>query len=386
MKEVTTDEGDEQNVTEQQMDTDDTRAPGGGWRAGHRKPWFRRRLGLLGIGLAAAVLAGSGYWLVSQNGAAEAAAEADESLPTATVARETLADSRSFSGTLGHGQAKTVTVGVNGIITGIADPGDEIGRGDELFRLNERPVTALYGAIPMYRDLRPGDSGVDAEQLIDNLTELGYADCEADDWLSSCVTWAIRQWQADLGVSETGTVSQTDVVFVPEGIRVETVHAGVGSIITPGSLVLDLTGVDQVVSLELEVRDRDLLAAGTEVVVELPGGEELAGTVTHAQAVQVDQEDDTLIEVEVTLAEEADQSLLGARVDVVAERGERENVLTVPVNALLALADGGHGVEVVAEDGTTTLVPVETGLFAHGRVEIEGEGISEGTVVGVAGR
>jgi multidrug efflux pump subunit AcrA (membrane-fusion protein) len=42
----------------------------------------------------------------------------------------------------------------------------------------------------------------------------------------------------------------------------------------------------------------------------------------------------------------------------------------VPVNALLALLEGGYAVEVAAEDGTTSLVGVEVGLFADGWVEI----------------
>jgi hypothetical protein len=59
-----------------------------------------------------------------------------------------------------------------------------------------------------------------------------------------------------------------------------------------------------------------------------------------------------------------------------------DNVLTVPVAALVALAEGGYGVQVV--DGSTTrYVAVRTGMFANGRVEIAGEGITAGTLVGV---
>jgi hypothetical protein len=60
--------------------------------------------------------------------------------------------------------------------------------------------------------------------------------------------------------------------------------------------------------------------------------------------------------------------------------------LLVPVNALLAPAEGGYGLEVVRGDGTTTIVRVDTGLFAAGKVEVRGAGIAKGTVVGVAGR
>ena len=50
----------------------------------------------------------------------------------------------------------------------------------------------------------------------------------------------------------------------------------------------------------------------------------------------------------------------------------------MPVGALLALGPNEYGVEIVESDGTTRKVPVTTGLFAAGRVEISGEGISEG--------
>jgi membrane fusion protein, multidrug efflux system len=62
---------------------------------------------------------------------------------------------------------------------------------------------------------------------------------------------------------------------------------------------------------------------------------------------------------------------------------ERKDVLTVPVGALLALAEGGYGLEVV-EGSTTRIVAVETGLFADGKVEVSGSGIADGTTVGVA--
>jgi hypothetical protein len=54
----------------------------------------------------------------------------------------------------------------------------------------------------------------------------------------------------------------------------------------------------------------------------------------------------------------------------------------VPVGALLALAEGGYGVQVV--DGSTTrYLPVSTGMFGNGLVEISGDGVREGMTVGV---
>jgi hypothetical protein len=62
----------------------------------------------------------------------------------------------------------------------------------------------------------------------------------------------------------------------------------------------------------------------------------------------------------------------------------RTDVLSVPITALLARPEGGFAVERVT-GGASALVPVKTGLFAAGRVEISGEGIVEGTEVGVPG-
>ena len=61
---------------------------------------------------------------------------------------------------------------------------------------------------------------------------------------------------------------------------------------------------------------------------------------------------------------------------------ERKDVLTVPVGALVALAEGGYGVQVV-QGSTSRYVAVKTGMFAGGQVEVSGDGIAEGVTVGV---
>jgi membrane fusion protein, multidrug efflux system len=85
-------------------------------------------------------------------------------------------------------------------------------------------------------------------------------------------------------------------------------------------------------------------------------------------------------EVTVTIADQAALGALeAAPVDVGFISATRADVLTVPVAALLALAEGGYGVEIV--EGNT--VTVKTGMFADGRVEVSGDAISEGMLVGV---
>ena len=70
-----------------------------------------------------------------------------------------------------------------------------------------------------------------------------------------------------------------------------------------------------------------------------------------------------------------------APVDVVVETSRAEDVLAVPVQALLALAEGGYALEVVEGGGGTHLVGIETGAFADGFVEVSGGGVADGVEV-----
>jgi multidrug efflux pump subunit AcrA (membrane-fusion protein) len=58
-----------------------------------------------------------------------------------------------------------------------------------------------------------------------------------------------------------------------------------------------------------------------------------------------------------------------------------KSVLAVPVDALLALAEGGYAVEVVNADGSTRLVRVEPGMYADTFVQITARGLKEGMKV-----
>ncbi len=313
---------------------------------------------------------------------------------TATVERGTISATDSWDGTLERGTPFTVKSNAGGTVTRLADQGTTVGRGDVMFRVDEQPVTLLSGVVPMYRDLGPGASGADVAQIETNLAELGYAGFTVDDDYTSSTADAVRTWQESIGAPPTGTVRRGDVIFAPAGGQVDTLRSEVGDVVAPGAPVLDITGTDQVVNLEVDVDDLDRFAVDTQVTVLLPGGDKRTGTVSRTTVVEVAPDPmaegaaatESVVQVEVALGENAPEPLVGASVEVVVAVDERTDVLLVPVNALLALAEGGYALEVVADDGTTSLVPVETGLFAEGKVEVSSADIAEGTVVGVAGR
>jgi hypothetical protein len=326
------------------------------------------------------------------------------------VTRAALVETKTVSGTLGYGDPVPIRASGTGTLTWIAPVGSTVRRGEPLFNVDERPVVVLYGSLPLYRKLRVGMEGADVQQLEGNLAALGYTGFTVDDTYTSATAEAVRTWQADLDLPETGTVEPGQVVFTRRAVRIVGHTARVGDSIggdtsEGGASVLSYTGTTRRVTVELELADRALVANGRTVTVKVPGRRAVkgkisrVGTVVTAQGTTSDEgtnpdegsapdgtsptTSDARIEVSVRIADQkALGSLDAAPVDVDLVSSKREDVLAVPVAALLALAKGGFGVQIVNGDRTRT-VAVKTGMFAAGRVEVSGKGIAEGVRVGV---
>jgi hypothetical protein len=320
---------------------------------------------------------------------------------TADVTRMTLVETKTLAGTLGYGAPVPVDAVGQGTLTWIAAVGSTVKRGDTLFRIDQRPVVSLYGSVPLYRALRAGAVGGDVKQFETNLSALGYKGFTVDNTFSSATATAAKAWQTKLGLlPATGAVELGQVVYTSGPVRVAAQVSRVGAAAgrgDAGATVLSYTATTRLVSVSLNVADQGLATAGEKVTVTIPGGKQVDGTITKVGTVATGQDQgnsgtsgggnpvstDATIAVTVNLADQkALGSLEAAPVDVDFVSDKREGVLTVPVAALLALPQGGYGVEVV-EGSTSRTVAVTPGLFASGRVEISGNGIEEGTKVGM---
>ena len=341
------------------------------------------------IGLAAALTTGAAAAVAVGLPDAEGARDAPAGLPPATaeVTRGTLVDTQAHTGDLGYGETTAVAARLSGTVTRMPAAGATVRRGKALYRIDDDPVVLLYGTLPAYRRLAPGSEGADVAQLEKNLRALGYGGFTVDRTYSAATARAVRDWQDDLGVPETGAVDPARIVYAPGAVRVDSRTAVPGAVVQPGAELLRTTGTARVATVELEMADQRLADVGAPVEVTLPDGGTTRATISAAETVvqpaEGAGEDTTRIEVTVSFpAGRAPDGLDAASVDVAFTTARREDVLTVPVAALLALAEGGYGVEVV-EGGATRIVAVRTGLFADGRVEVEGDGIAAGTTVGV---
>jgi hypothetical protein len=165
-----------------------------------------------------------------------------------------------------------------------------------------------------------------------------------------------------------------DVVFLPGPVRVTPDRSRLGQPVDPSAL--QVTGVDSVVTVKANEVSLVWAVEGAETIVTFPDGSEVRAEVVSVSQAAPGEGDGTLV---VTLRPRKEIENPGSgSVTVSYVDAEASDVLAVPVIALVALAEGGYGVQL--EDGT--YVAVEPGLYANGLVEIDGD-LEPGTKVRV---
>jgi hypothetical protein len=344
----------------------------------------RRRAVLSGIG-ACAVLAAVPAAVVATRGAASTPPPSPPAAATVTVERRDLVERADVAGTLGYGDAHAVAVSGPGTVTALPAAGATVDRGQPIAEIDGHPVTLLFGTRPMWRRLDASSApGPDIAQLEENLVALGYATADAlgpDDTWTWATTRAVKAWQHDLGGRTTGAVEPGQVVFEPGAVRVAEAVAAVGA--PAGGPAVKVTGTTRTVSVDLPAPRRSLVHTGDAVQVKLPDGRTVDGTVATVGSVAraaASGQGDATIAMTVSLADAAavgalDQAPVTVRITTTAATG----VLAVPVQALLAVAEGGYALE--RPDGT--LVPVTLGASVDGWVEVRGA-VQAGERVGSA--
>lgn len=354
---------------------------------------------VVGAGVIAAIVISSSD---DDDGDAVETDEAAVVTETALVVRRDISESRTVEGTLGFGEKTPFPTGGSGVVTSLPVVGARIDPGIELYGLDNHPVFMFPGEVPMYRDFElEMEDGEDVLQLEETLSFLGYGEgLSVDRTFTTTTQEAVKDWQINIGVPDTGIIEKGKIVFNSNPIRIASVDTTVGSQIIPDQVIFQISEFDQVVTIELPPEDRDLFAVEDPVAVRFPDGVVIPGVVTAIREItsgttgavpgvpglpETESGFETIIEVTVRLVEDPGASgFEGAPVEIDVVTSEFIGVLVVPVPSLLALAGGGHAVEVVEQtpEGITTtrLVGVELGEFADGMVEVTGD-VAEGDAV-----
>jgi hypothetical protein len=291
-------------------------------------------------------------------------------------------------------------------VTAVPQVGDTIDRGGRLYALDNRPVVLLTGDTPVVRQLAVGvPDGPDVAVLATNLAALGFSPGHVDQHFDAATAAAVRAWQGSLGEPRDGVVHLGDVFVEPTALRVTAVNVNPGGAANPGATVLTGTSTTPVVTIPLQPAKEYLVHAGDPVQVDLPDGKTTTAghirdisrvatntpnpSATSSPSVQSQQQGQqnlaasAAVTVTVTLDNPGAAPLLDqAPVQVDVTDQTAKGVLAVPVDALLALAGGGYGLELVTSGGHH-VVSVQVGLFGNGMVQVSGSGVTEGATVEV---
>jgi len=226
--------------------------------------------------------------------------------------------------------------------------------------------------------------GADVRQLEEALLALGYdaaGTLLADGEMDAATIAALVAWQGAVGQEADGIVNLGDVVFMSGAARVTAALRAVGNSVSVGSEVLNASLSEKVVQMWLPANDQAMVAVGDTVVVELPDETEVPATVILRSNTATPQDNGSAaFDVRIALDDPiVARELDWAPVTVHVVADSVEQVLAVPVSALVALLEGGYAVEIEAGRGETQYVGVEVGFFgSNNMIEIRSPQIEIG--------
>jgi hypothetical protein len=330
----------------------------------------------------------------SANGAAGACATAHQTVATdeqaVTAARDKVtADQRQVAAaeaavtgaapSLAAAHASATYYDTTSTYTMLPAVGDVVRRGRAVYAVDGKSGLLLYGSATAWRAFLAGMSpGRDVAALNANLRALGYG-APVGDTFTGATRAAIVSLQRAHGLEQTGQLLLGSVIFKPGAVRVTSVQPTLGAAVQPG-VVLGVSSTKRQVTIALDAAQQASIKVGDKAIVTLPNNATTPGVVSSVGSVATvpsgdgnGQNQTPTVDVQITPSDPAATGRLDqAPVQVSVVTASVENVLVVPVNALLALAGGGYAVETVDRAGVHRLVAVGTGLFddSQGLVEV----------------
>jgi hypothetical protein len=257
---------------------------------------------------------------------------------------------------------------------------------------------AIENAQKAYdKTLESYNNGVDAAQAL-AIENAQKAYDEALESYNKGVDKAAELQQAEEELEElqlaakSETFSPTNALASETPIIVGSYITSEGSVVAANSQMYNISSTGVEVVFQIDASDQDMVSVGDSVEVELPSEERIKATISYIDPVVTQGQNGDFIEVKLDISSSEGIKVYDqAPVDVFVTSEVSQDVLYVPVNALIALAEGGYALEVYngeSEVGVfegvsgvdTTYVGVEIGVFTDGFVEVSGN-ISEGMIV-----
>lgn len=135
------------------------------------------------------------------------------------------------------------------------------------------------------------------------------------------------------------------------------------------------------IELEIDVGETDGFPIGLDVDIELPDGDVIPARVDEvgdvARTVQNGQDTITVVDVTIQPLDAIESSFTTGPVTVRVDDSSTLGATVIPVRSLIALAEGGHAVEVEGRG----LIAVDLGVFDEGWVEVTNDAIEPGELL-----
>jgi peptidoglycan hydrolase-like protein with peptidoglycan-binding domain len=321
-----------------------------------------------------AVLVGlGGGWLLATAFRSPAQQEAQATPPppapvVAEVESGDLADTVSFNAVVGRSSRQELAVAAAGLVVVTAQPtavGAEITAGSVLLETNGRPLFALPGAFPFYRDMAQGDTGPDVSQLQSGLAAAGFA-VTVDGRFGSTTMSALKKLYARAGYSPPSAALAAELAavsslpaFLVSGPRVsETISTETRLVLEQGALAATSSLPAGLVARLEPGMSAEIRVDGTSIAATIQTiGEPDPGTAESLVAVGSDEISPDVLGKDV---------LVVVTIELVAE-----DSLIVPSRALTPAGNGPPTVLRQRGDGPLEVVPVREVAQLSGLSAIE---------------
>lgn len=250
--------------------------------------------------------------------------------------------------------------GQNGVVTGVeVRVADSVDHGQLLFWLNQEPVLALQTETVFFRDMTEGMTGADVSALQEYLVQFRNEVITVDGKFGAPTTRAVKRWQQELGVAQTGQVPANRFAVIEEPFTVATVKIAPWEELS----AQDESPVQGAQTYEISniTSARGILAPGSYLFVSVGG--ELPVTFTTTWQAEVEQDLAALVPAEA-LTEET--ITVSGRLKL----ADPEQAFVLPASALLSV--GGSATCIWVKDGTSPVTDFQVvGSTVSGSVMVQ---------------
>jgi hypothetical protein len=386
--------------------------------SGHRPPRFRLLTMIAVLLVACAASVGLGMRIANPRQLAAAASPPHLGHLTAAVRQQVVSQTVSLSASPGGGELSIPAAGQGDasllVVTGLSvKPGDRVAAGSAVAVVSGRPVIALAGKLPAYRDLSPGMVGPDVQQLRLALAGLGLSTThDRRDWFGPSTQKAVVALYARIGfepvltsakvltddanaTSSGITLPRAEVFYLPSPRpQVASVKVQLGQEIAAGNIILSLNvgaptllgTVDPAVLVQLvpglhgQAHDPNTGTSWPVTTVPLPAAGPTAATDLSSAGGEA-KGSRTLDEGEASTAPGGNVALalpagvspnaLPPQVEVtVTIRRTPKTVLAVPATAISTTVGGQTWLDLAGPGDSVARIGVKVGLSGGGFVEV----------------